>query len=203
MGRETIDQIFAAAVDVFAHSSFERAKMDEIAGYAGVAKGTIYYHFKSKEELFVALMNDGMEQITEFLRRRIASAEGAADQLREALEAYVTYLFRNGTFAKLLLSEVWGSTQRQHVFRARIRELVAIIEEVLAQGESEGVFRPMDKRETAVAVFGAASVTVLQEIFHRQEGGDDMEIDERIPSLVAALEALLYRGVISSRNFNG
>ncbi|WP_353963340.1 helix-turn-helix domain-containing protein [Tepidibacillus marianensis] len=44
--------MFDAAIDVFSEYGFEKAKMDLIAEKANVAKGTIYYHFKSKEEIF-------------------------------------------------------------------------------------------------------------------------------------------------------
>ena len=48
MRHETVDLIFNAAIEVFAESGFDQAKMDDIARAAGVAKGTIYYHFKEQ-----------------------------------------------------------------------------------------------------------------------------------------------------------
>ncbi|MDR6225337.1 TetR/AcrR family transcriptional regulator [Desmospora profundinema] len=196
MGSDTIEHIFGAAVCVFAESGFERARMDEIARRAGVAKGTIYYHFKSKEELFVALMNNGMERLTAYLRRRLAQVEDPQEQLGEILDAQVRYLYDNGTFAKLLISEVWGSIERQRVFRARIRDLVSIIEEVIRRGEKEGSFRTLKVQETAVAIFGAISVAVLQELFRFEEQERQDVKEERIPDLVRNLETLIHHGLI-------
>lgn len=194
MRPETIEQIFQSAVDVFAHSGFERAKMDDIARHAGVAKGTIYYHFKGKEELFVALMNARMEGIMDRLQRQITETEDPVLQLRGLLEAMVEYLYRNRTFAKLLISETWGSIQRQHEFRARIRELVDLIEGVLTRGVSQECFRPTRGHDTAVAIFGAVSVAVLQDIIRDPE--EEFTPEERIGEMVGNLELLLYKGLV-------
>ncbi|MFC4077204.1 TetR/AcrR family transcriptional regulator [Salinithrix halophila] len=196
MGQETVEHLFRAAVKVFAEQGFERAKMDDIAREAGVAKGTIYYHFKGKDELFVALMNDGLEKMMAYVRRRTEVEEDPARQLRGLLEAEVDYLFQNGTFAKLLLTEVWGSKERQIEFRARIRELESIIEEVLERGMNAGRFRRLKGSEAAVAIFGAVSVTVLQEIFRCPEvTGADLA-EHRAPLVVETLESLLYQGLL-------
>ncbi|GGA46798.1 TetR family transcriptional regulator [Kroppenstedtia guangzhouensis] len=198
MRPETIEQIFQSAVEVFAHSGFERAKMDEIARRAGVAKGTIYYHFKGKEELFVALMNDGMERIMDQLRRRMEVTEDPVHQLEGLLEGLVEYLYHNGTFAKLLISESWGSIERQHEFRARLRELVELIEDVLGRGGARGCFLPVKGHDTAVAIFGAASVAVLQDLF--RDPDEKPAPEERIGEMADHLKQLIYKGVVASRS---
>ncbi|SDC96326.1 transcriptional regulator, TetR family [Melghirimyces thermohalophilus] len=197
MRGETIEQIFHSAVEVFAHSGFERAKIDDVARHAGVAKGTIYYHFKGKEELFVALMRDGMEKMTEQIHRQMGREPDPLRRLRALLQAQVEYLYEHGTFAKLLLSESWGSVERQQEFRAKIRELVELIEEVLIQGAEEGSFRPqMSHHDTAVAMFGAISVSVLQDLFSPERTGTR---EERVAGLVANLEKLFVDGVVVSK----
>ena len=47
--------IFESAIKVFSKSGYTGATMDEVVAKAGVAKGSLYYHFKSKEELFILL----------------------------------------------------------------------------------------------------------------------------------------------------
>lgn len=198
MSQETIDQIFTAAVSVFAQSSFDRAKMDDIARQAGVAKGTIYYHFSGKEELFVALMTNGMDKMTAFIRRQIEDRNEAADQMQGVVQAHVDYLLHHGTFAQLLLTEVWGSAERQHAFRAGIRSLISLIEEVLQRGEEEGSFRLFAKHDTAVAIFGAISVAVLQDIFHYQDCSTDEgeSLEQRVLQLSKTLKSLIFNGLL-------
>ncbi|SMO93617.1 TetR/AcrR family transcriptional regulator [Melghirimyces algeriensis] len=196
MSQEKTEQIFQAAVEIFAQHGFERSKMDEIARHAGVAKGTIYYHFKSKEELFVALMNNRMEKIKEMLNRCMSDTDDPVKQLRNLLEMMVTYLVQNGTFAKLLISEAWGSVERQWEFRARIRELVDIIERVIHRGISQERFYPSNESDTSFSIFGAVSVLVLQEVFRDPQTQSISE--ERISQMVDSIEQMVYQGVVIS-----
>jgi AcrR family transcriptional regulator len=193
MRHETIDLIFDAAVDVFAESGFDRAKVDDIAMRAGIAKGTIYYHFKSKEELFFALMNEGMDKMLDEIRFELERAESPREQLRRLLAAQVRFLISHGTFTKLLLTEVWGSKERQQAFRSRIRQYIDLIEQVLRNGMEQGVFHLTHPNETAASIFGAISVAVLHTIYRCQDQSEQME--EKIPHIIDALEKLLFTGI--------
>ena len=91
MRHEKVDLIFKAAIEVFAESGFDQAKMDDIAKAAGVAKGTIYYHFKSKEELFVGLMNEGVQKLIDSAQRNVDLHESPTDQLLALVENQVHF----------------------------------------------------------------------------------------------------------------
>ncbi|SFS38017.1 TetR/AcrR family transcriptional regulator [Marininema halotolerans] len=198
MSRETVGMIFEAAVKVFAERGFDRAKMDDIAREAGVAKGTIYYHFTSKDELFTALMNHGLQKMKEYVRRRMDEVKQPTLKLRGLLEAEVSYLFQHGTFAKLLLAEVWSSNERQYEFRAHIHELESIIREVLEVGIQEGDFREINATETSIAIFGAMSVTVLQEVFRDIHLSGEELANTRTTPVVDMLEMLLHQGILKN-----
>jgi AcrR family transcriptional regulator len=193
MRHETIDLIFDAAVEVFAEYGFERAKVDDIAMKAGIAKGTIYYHFKSKEELFVALMNEGLEKMLDHARTEMEQAGPPQEQLRRMLAAQVRFLIGHGTFTKLLLTEVWGSKERQQAFRSRIRQYIDLIEQVLRRGTEQGIFHLPHPNETAASVFGAVGVAVLHTIYRCQDQSEQMEAE--IPKIIDTLEHLLFNGI--------
>ena len=57
--------IFESAIQVFSNCGYSGATMDEVVARAGVAKGSLYYHFKSKEELFIFIIKEGMNLIHE------------------------------------------------------------------------------------------------------------------------------------------
>lgn len=61
---ETRERIIASAARVFAHKGFQRASLDEVAAAAGVTKGAIYWHFKSKNDLFFAMLDCRLRQDT-------------------------------------------------------------------------------------------------------------------------------------------
>ena len=57
--------IFESAIKVFSNCGYTGATMDEVVARAGVAKGSLYYHFKSKEELFIFIIKEGINLIHE------------------------------------------------------------------------------------------------------------------------------------------
>ena len=169
MRHETVDLIFNAAIEVFAESGFDQAKMDDIARAAGVAKGTIYYHFKSKEELFVGLMNEGVQKLIDRARRYLNSHKSPTDQLLALVENQIHFYVQNGKLAKLLLNEAFGTKTRQVQFRRKIGEYLQLIEEVMIEGNRLGEFQIKHVPEAASAIFGAASVVVLQKLYSMEE----------------------------------
>ena len=63
MMNKTKRAIFDAAIKIFSTNGYEGATMDDMAQAAGVAKGTLYYYFKSKEEIFKYIITEGVEVI--------------------------------------------------------------------------------------------------------------------------------------------
>lgn len=75
-----------AALDVFARSGFYAASLDEIAAAAGMSKGALYYNFASKEELFLALLEDRFQRILDTVRANADGAQSAAHLFVSAIE---------------------------------------------------------------------------------------------------------------------
>src|SRR5437879_4625025 len=83
--------ILTAAERVFAERGFENAKLQEISALAGLSMGTIYSIFVSKDELFLALLEDRGHELRD-LARDVAAAPGSARAALERLiEAYIDY----------------------------------------------------------------------------------------------------------------
>ncbi|WP_164491558.1 TetR/AcrR family transcriptional regulator [Staphylospora marina] len=199
MRHEKVERIYRAAVEVFAECGFEQARMDQIARLAGVAKGTIYYHFESKEELFAGLMNDGMNRLMEAVRQSVESRETAVEQMRGLMEAHLRFFIRNGKLAKLVLGEVFGGLERQRLFRAKIREYTELIEQVLRRGQRSGEFTVERPVETASGIFGALSVLALQKLFSLDD--DPATGAEReIPVMVESMQAMILSGIRKTGN---
>ena len=77
-------QIMDAAAELFAKNGFEATSMDEVADKAGVAKGSLYYHFKGKSQLFARTAVDGIQFITRELQKSVNAAyspQSAASQI--------------------------------------------------------------------------------------------------------------------------
>src|ERR1043165_5596587 len=84
-GNNKRERILDAAVRVFAHDGFYNAKVSQIAHAAGVADGTIYLYFKSKDDLLISLFENRMKQVNDKLRQAIAERP-PTEQLRAFIQ---------------------------------------------------------------------------------------------------------------------
>src|SRR4026207_477233 len=89
------DRILQAAERVFASKGFFGAKVSDIADDAGVADGTIYLYFKSKDDLLISLFEAQMDRGPVELTRAMDGAERAPDKLRRFIHAYLELVADN------------------------------------------------------------------------------------------------------------
>src|SRR3954464_7692080 len=87
-GGDKRERILAAAERIFARHGFFAARVSEIAKEAGVADGTIYLYFKSKDDLLISLFENRMRQVNEQLRQAI-SGLAPGEQLRAFIHTYL------------------------------------------------------------------------------------------------------------------
>ncbi|NTU46505.1 TetR/AcrR family transcriptional regulator [Candidatus Roizmanbacteria bacterium] len=99
-------KILAAAEQVFARRGFTEASIDSVAEKAGVAKGTIYYHFQSKDELFFELIDRGIDDLSELVHRHL-NRETTQPALYTLIEAHLLFFTQRKEFCQVLFSEVW------------------------------------------------------------------------------------------------
>jgi AcrR family transcriptional regulator len=132
-------QIIRAAVGQFARHGFAESRLDTIAKLAGIGKGTIYLYFPSKEDLFVAML----QELTQEELTQIHHALRGKQTLKERLEALLT------TFTRLLreqpeefrvvISALYGvNRQFQHEAAVQRRQFLTLIEEILREAQAAG-----------------------------------------------------------------
>src|SRR5580692_1194158 len=80
------ERILEAAVRVFAKKGFHATRVSEVAKAAGVADGTIYLYFKSKDQLLVSLFEDRVERLLRFLQTELPKIASASEKLRRIIE---------------------------------------------------------------------------------------------------------------------
>jgi AcrR family transcriptional regulator len=100
--------ILEAAENVFAEQGYFHARMDAIAERAELAKGTLYYYFKSKDEIYVHLLERETRKIHEEIRRRISGRETFLEILEMWIEFYLEYFEKNQGFLRMFLPCMGG-----------------------------------------------------------------------------------------------
>jgi len=160
---ETRGALLAAAMELFGERGFTGTTVDEIVERAGVAKGTIYYHFKSKADVAEALIVEHLEPLAARLNEAVASAHSPGAQMEAIVAAELEFVRDDNAFAKLLLNELWREDRVwRETFDLLWDNAISIVASVIDAGVASGEFaEETDVRLTAAAVFGMVAVVGL------------------------------------------
>ena len=135
-------QIIDAAVRVFARNGFYNSRVSDIAREAGIASGTIYLYFKTKDEILVTLFRDKMAAFVAALRTEIARERDPEAKIRRLVRLHFEVLEASPDMAEVVQVEL---RQGQKFFRgASAHEISAYFEligSILHEGVAGGVFR--------------------------------------------------------------
>ncbi|CAA7603007.1 Transcription regulator YcdC, C-terminal [Acididesulfobacillus acetoxydans] len=181
--------ILESSLEVFAAKGFERATMDEIAAKAKVAKGTLFYRYKSKEDLFLHLLKDAVERFTQSVTRACVEMPDGVAKLRKAIELQTRLSYEHPEFAKILLSEVWGKQERQRLFRETLNRYLHLLAEMIEQGIREGKLRRTDSALLSSAIFGMTAAATLHLLLAEQEA--------QIAATIGELQDYALRGILT------
>ncbi|MER5930449.1 TetR/AcrR family transcriptional regulator [Streptomyces sp. NPDC002054] len=195
--RATRQKLYEAAVTLIAEKGFSATTVDEIAERAGVAKGTVYYNFASKTDLFEELLRHGVGLLTASLRTAAEETEARGGSRVEALDAMIraglVFIDRYPAFTQLYVAELWRTNRAwQSTLMVVRQEAVAVVETVLREGVERGeLSAEIDVPLTAAALVGMVLVAALDwQSFQRERSLDDVH---------SALSLLLRGRVSGSR----
>jgi AcrR family transcriptional regulator len=104
-----LEAILASAETVFARSGYYEARMEDIAREAELAKGTLYYYFKSKDEIYLHLLEREARAVHEEISRRITEDASLLEALREAFDLYLEYFEAHPAYLKLFVPCLCGT----------------------------------------------------------------------------------------------
>jgi TetR/AcrR family fatty acid metabolism transcriptional regulator len=171
--RDKRDRILKAAVKVFARNGFHATRVSEVAKAAGVADGTIYLYFKSKEELLVSLFEDRVSKLLAFMEESLPKLEGAPERLRAVIDMQLGLLEGERELAEVITVILRQSTRLMKEFAApKFLAYLDAIAKIVQEGQAAGDFRAdVSPSIAARAVFGALDGITLTWALGRAEQG--------------------------------
>ncbi|HLH13702.1 MAG TPA: helix-turn-helix domain-containing protein [Solirubrobacteraceae bacterium] len=187
-------ELLAAAAEVFAERGYRAAGVDEIAARAGYSKGALYWHFRSKDELFFALMDASVDAPAREMVALLQTAPAERDMAPEASRRFVELVARQRELL-LLDHEYWALAAREPALRERyaarrerLREaLAAALEARLARlGAPVAGLAP---REMATVLMCLSAGLAEERLVDERAVGED---------LLGRTVVLLYRGLLAS-----
>jgi TetR/AcrR family transcriptional regulator, fatty acid metabolism regulator protein len=177
------EAILRGATDVFAEHGFFNAQVADIARAAGVAAGTVYLYFRSKDDLLVSIFEKTMREALAEGRAAVANTADPRDRLRCLARLHLARLGRDRNLAVVFQVELRQSTKFMERFSATLlRDYLGLIRNAVAEGQRSGLFRA-DLNPTAVAkmLFGALDELATNWILSRRryllESEADVAVD--------------------------
>jgi AcrR family transcriptional regulator len=137
-------QVLAAALDVFAGSGYHSASMDEIAERAGVSKPVLYQHFPGKLDLYLALLDAGIDELMAAARAALSGTTDNATRVAAMVNAYFDFVENpNGAYRLVFEGDMSNEPAvRQRVDAADLtlaQMSAAVISEDTGLAESEAL----------------------------------------------------------------
>ena len=159
-----------AATKVFAGKGYFNSKVADIAAEAGIADGTVYLYFKSKDEILHSIFDRAMTDFIAEGRRELASIDGPAEKLTRIAQLHLEKLGADRELAIVFQIELRGSTKFMQEFSASgFGQYLDIIRETFEDGQSAGVFRRDIKPIVAAKIlYGALDEMVTNWILSKK-----------------------------------
>jgi TetR/AcrR family fatty acid metabolism transcriptional regulator len=136
------DALLRAAIDTFAARGYFNAQVADVARAAGLAAGTVYLYFRSKDDLLISIFERTMTEAIAEGRRGIETLASAEARLRSIAALHLDRLGRDRALAIVFQIELRQSTKFMEQFSAtKLREYLGIIRDIIAAGQAGGEFR--------------------------------------------------------------
>lgn len=196
-GKEaTRQRIVEAAIEVFAEKGYHDTAVDDIVRQSQTSKGAFYFHFPSKKEIFLALVDALAGRMESSVRNAIAGEERGVDRVDAALSAVFSTLARHRKLAKILLVSAAGlGRTTDTLFISQRQRFAMLIKSYLDQGVADGSIPAQDTELAAYAWLGAVSEIVVRWLYTSRP--------ESLESALPALRGLLLRSIGAKREVNG
>lgn len=164
--QETRERILAAAVTVFAAKGYHDTKVDDIVAESQTSKGSFYFYFPSKQEIFLALVDTFADLLETRLKQRFAAEASGMARVELALRVCMETFGQYRGLAKIALVQATGLGLAFEEKRRAVNDrFIKIIQENLDEAVAEGSLPALDTEIVACAWVGALNEIILRWIY--------------------------------------
>ncbi|MEW6400713.1 MAG: TetR/AcrR family transcriptional regulator [Chloroflexota bacterium] len=167
--QETRSRILEAAVSVFASKGYHDTKVDDIVAESKTSKGSFYFYFPSKQDIFLALVDTFADLLESQLQNRIASETSGMARVDLALRVCLETFGQYRGLAKIALVQATGLGLAFEEKRRAVNDrFIQIIKQNLEEAIADGSIQPTDPEVIACAWMGALNEIVLRWVYTGQ-----------------------------------
>ena len=172
-GGDKRERILTAAERIFARRGFFAAKVSDVAKEAGVADGTIYLYFKSKDDLLISLFERRMQQVNDLLKNALAGIQSPRDQLQTFIKTYLQLVHDEPTAVEVLTIELRQSSKFMKEYEnPQFADFLRLLGGIIAAAQDKGeLASSIPAHVAARMIFGVLDELALAWVLAKQPFG--------------------------------
>jgi AcrR family transcriptional regulator len=185
--RITQERILDAAISVFSRKGYHETKVDDIVAESETSKGSVYFYFPGKQQIFLALIDKFANLLQRRMVEAVAPVDDGVERVSLALEVCLETFAQYRGLAKIFLVQAVGLGTAFEEKRLELHDRFAtVIKTYLDDAIAAGEIEPIDTEVTAYAWMGAINEVVIRWVYTGQP-----ELDR----LLIPLRTMLLRSV--------
>lgn len=158
---KTKRRIFNTAIKMFSEKGYDNTSVDEITAIAGVAKGSLYYHFSKKEDIFDMLLKEGIELLKNNIEIKTKNCTSQLDKIKAIILIQIKVIVKYEDFLNVVFSQLWGEEQKNKKCKEAVFQYIKIIQEIVDEGIKNGEFYDGDVEAIASGIFGVTCSSLI------------------------------------------
>jgi len=184
------DTILEAAVRVFAEKGYYSSRTLDISTEAGVAYGSLYHYFSSKDDILLSIFRERWQVLLE----KMAEINQAVSDPSEKILAIIDFIFRsyqhNSDMMKVLIMDVprhsqFYSPENWKVYNAFLKNLA----DVFREGQEQGIYcREISPLIASYIIYGAVDMTIRQYVYNPEFNHEEFPIEQAKEQIVSVIK---------------
>lgn len=166
---KTKRKIFETSMKLFAEKGYDATSIEEITATVGVAKGTLYYHFSSKEEIFNFLVEEGIKLLQNSIDIKTAKFSNYIDKIKAIVLIQIKIVVKYEDLITILLSQFLGNEARNQKCQKHIFEYINKIEGIVEEGIKKEQIKQGDSHVIASEIYGLICSTLVYKLRNNEE----------------------------------
>lgn len=166
---KTKRKIFEASLRLFSEKGYDATSIEEITATVGVAKGTLYYHFSSKEEIFNFLIEEGIKLLQNSIDIKTAKLDNYIDKLKAIILIEIKIVVKYENFITILLSQFYGKEARNQKCQKLIYEYINKIEQIVENGMKNKQIKQGDPKAIASEIYGLIASSLVYKLKNNED----------------------------------
>lgn len=162
-------RIFNTAIKIFSEKGYDNASVEEITAIAGVAKGSLYYHFSKKEDIFDMLLEEGLKLLKNNIEIKTKDCTTALEKIKAVILIQIKITVKYENFINVVLSQIWGEEEKNKKCKKAVFEYIKIIEKIIKEGIENNEFYDGNVEAIASGIVGVTASSLIYRLKKNRE----------------------------------